>query len=614
MKNKFVIAAEENIKKQLAVYEEQISDCFASNRKIGAVLPVFASMLPEDIVITPELRLNLAEQSLALFPAVKEISNLFCYILREDLAAYLPEKMKKSEVLKELKRLGYETVVCPAVVLTDPLQRRLSLQWEVQSEPLWDRVITNLRLCSFADCGKKTVLYLLHADFQENAANNIGGVQLHVKNLVDGLKDEYNILVLARDGENLALTVYAGGKKMNLYFALGKQEQSNVFFDRRQRHIYEAVLAQWAVDAVHIHHTYTLSHDLIYAAAELGIPVYLSIHDYYYYCPRIKTLNTEGKICTDGEDCTECLAQMGLKGRADYIGHWRMRTQELFRRCEKIFFPSDNTKEFFRDKFLLPENKAVMLEHGTQTFAERKRKEFAGELRIAFIGEMSREKGSRTVDYMIRNSSRDLKWFVFGGITDPELLRLEQDNCVKTGWYKLGELNGLLREHKINLICILSVWPETFCYTLSEALAEGIPVIATDVGALGERVRKMDCGWTVSLERAGEEALWLIEGIRRNTEEYQKKADNTAGLNLKSTAEMVAEYREFYAAALPRARGIMPEEKNLLLHNACNRISGADESSILLQEILNSSSWRITAPLRALKRRLVDLKRKYTDK
>lgn len=611
MKNRYVIVAEENIKNQLVTYEEQINDCFASNRKIGVVLPVFVDMLPKDIAITPELKLNLAEQKLVLFPVVKKISNVFCYILREDLIFYLPEKMKKSEVLVEIRKLGYETVVCPTIVLTDPLKRKISLQWEIHSATLWGRIITNMRLCSFVDCEKKTILYLLHSDFQENSANNIGGVQLHVKNLVEGLKNEYNILVLARNEENMVLTVYAGAKKMNFYFALEKQEKCNIFFDRRQRQIYEAILAQWTVDVVHIHHTYTLSHDLIYVADELGIPVYLTIHDYYYYCPRIKMLNIEGKICSDGDECAKCFAQIGIKGRSDYIGHWRMRSKEIFQRCKKIFFPSDNTKKFFQDKFLLSENKVLVLEHGTRLFVKRKSKYFTGELRIAFIGEMSREKGSRIVNYMIKNSSCDLKWFIFGGITDTELLSLKQNNCIKTGWYKLGELNGLLREYKINLICILSVWPETFCYTLSEALAEGIPVIATDVGALGERVRKMNCGWTVPLERAGEEALRLIEDIRHNPQEYHKKVDNILCLDLKSIVEMVAEYQKFYALALHKRRRVTLEDKNLLLHNVYTKIYAADGDNILSHEILNPSFLRrITDLLKALERRLVDLKAK----
>ena len=46
--------------------------------------------------------------------------------------------------------------------------------------------------------------YLLHLDFQEGAFNNIGGTQIHVKELTMALRDEYNVFVAARDEEYLS--------------------------------------------------------------------------------------------------------------------------------------------------------------------------------------------------------------------------------------------------------------------------------------------------------------------------------------------------------------------------------------------------------------------------
>jgi len=34
-----------------------------------------------------------------------------------------------------------------------------------------------------------------------------------------------------------------------------------------------------------------------------------------------------------------------------------------------------------------------------------------------------------------------------------------------------------------------SVWPETWCFTLSEAWCAGLPVVAFDLGAQAERIR-----------------------------------------------------------------------------------------------------------------------------
>jgi hypothetical protein len=39
------------------------------------------------------------------------------------------------------------------------------------------------------------------------------------------------------------------------------------------------------------------------------------------------------------------------------------------------------------------------------------------------------------------------------------------------------------------VILIASIWPETYCYTLSHALASGRPVAGFDIGAVGTRLR-----------------------------------------------------------------------------------------------------------------------------
>ena len=54
--------------------------------------------------------------------------------------------------------------------------------------------------------------------------------------------------------------------------------------------------------------------------------------------------------------------------------------------------------------------------------------------------------------------------------------------------YADGELTGLLQRIRPDLALILSVVPETFSYTLSEAVAHGIPVCARPVGAFEERI------------------------------------------------------------------------------------------------------------------------------
>ena len=48
----------------------------------------------------------------------------------------------------------------------------------------------------------------------------------------------------------------------------------------------------------------------------------------------------------------------------------------------------------------------------------------------------------------------------------------------------------------------MSICPETYCYTASEAILLGYPVLAFSIGAHSERVEKYDCGWVLPLDQA----------------------------------------------------------------------------------------------------------------
>ena len=100
-------------------------------------------------------------------------------------------------------------------------------------------------------------------------------------------------------------------------------------------------------------------------------------------------------------------------------------------------------------------------------------------------------------DMIVNDKSNSFEWFIMGGIGTEDLFHLQQHNLTKTGWYQKNDIFDLLKDNAIDIVCILSIVAETFCYTLSESLAVGIPVIATDVGALGRRVRESECGWVV---------------------------------------------------------------------------------------------------------------------
>lgn len=182
---------------------------------------------------------------------------------------------------------------------------------------------------------------------------------------------------------------------------------------------------------------------------------------------------------------------------------------------------------------------------------------------VAVIGGISQHKGSDLIFKLVNNmsSKNKVRWFLFGGIGDSRLKALPQSKLFKTGFYSREDLFGIVSNHNIEMICILSVAPETFCYTLTEALQAGIPVLVKDVGALGDRVRAMDCGWVVSENIGEKELVRTINSIFSNTEEYNRKLNNIKTLHLKSVHEMCDEYRAIMSKIYQEHRTVSEYDK-----------------------------------------------------
>lgn len=193
--------------------------------------------------------------------------------------------------------------------------------------------------------------------------------------------------------------------------------------------------------------------------------------------------------------------------------------------------------------------------------------------RIAFIGGLNEEKGGKIVKDIIHKGPSDVEWYVLGGIGEDSLYQLKQSNLVKTGIYYQEDLSTWLKYYQIDVICILSKWAETFSYTLSEAVINNIPVIVTDIGALGQRTKEYECGVTVSIKDAVDEAIKQIEEWKQKSESYQKYKQRALEYEHKTIACMVNEYKNLYKQGeknILRNDDITLEEKELL----CDAMAG----------------------------------------
>ena len=223
------------------------------------------------------------------------------------------------------------------------------------------------------------------------------------------------------------------------------------------------------------------------------------------------------------------------------------------KKTEAIFVPSEFTKKVIASYYPELTEKIHVIPHG---IAGEKRAISSGSDRfnIAFVGGISKEKGSYISSQLIKNSPDNVHWFLFGVSGNNELSSMDRKNYTKTGAYEREELADLLQKNNIDLVCILSRFRETYCYTLSEVVNCSIPVIATNIGALGERMSRDGFGWLVSVEDTYNETMRIIKRISSRNEEYRQKQEIAANYIVKNLRRMGEDYMPVYDSILENAQ------------------------------------------------------------
>jgi glycosyltransferase involved in cell wall biosynthesis len=129
--------------------------------------------------------------------------------------------------------------------------------------------------------------------------------------------------------------------------------------------------------------------------------------------------------------------------------------------------------------------------------------------RVAFFGQASARKGIEDfarAAVALGPGAPGVEWLVLGG-GEPALLRdLRARGLRVLGSYRSGAGARRLVEHRVDLAVLPSRFPEAHCLALDECLVAGVPVVAADLGALGERVRALGAGAVCGAEEGALEA------------------------------------------------------------------------------------------------------------
>jgi len=253
------------------------------------------------------------------------------------------------------------------------------------------------------------------------------------------------------------------------------------------------LLTRLGIGRVEIHHGVGLDRSAIKLATRLGAPYDVYIHDYSWICPRITLISGGADYCgePDLSACEVCVATHGdLIEEVITVADLRARTGTLMTGAARVIAPTDDVARRMRRYVPRLDPVVSPWEGAPDALAPPRRAPEQGPVRVAVLGSIGQHKGYDRLLACARDARRrNLPLtFVVIGHTEDDAPLFETGRVFVTGPYDEGEAADLLAREACDVALSASVWPETWCYTLTHLLRSGLPLVAFDLGAMAERL------------------------------------------------------------------------------------------------------------------------------
>ncbi len=281
-----------------------------------------------------------------------------------------------------------------------------------------------------------------------------------------------------------------------------------------------AILKSFGVRRCHIHHILYLDIDLEKLVRALDVPFDFTVHDYFVICPQVNLQTSDNTFCgePDATTCNGCIGARPGHGARD-ITVWRRRMGWLIDEADRVLCPSQDTATRIR-RYHPAAGHVLAIPHshlGEPAAAKVSAPPLGAKepLRVAVLGVMAKHKGGDNLLECCRLAARKrrgVEFTVIGHLGDG-LSHCASTPVTLTGPYEDKDLSRLIKEADPHLIWFPAVWPETYSYTLSAALASGRPVAAVNIGALAERLAGRAWTWEIAWDSSPEAMLDFFERI-----------------------------------------------------------------------------------------------------
>jgi GT2 family glycosyltransferase/glycosyltransferase involved in cell wall biosynthesis len=281
-----------------------------------------------------------------------------------------------------------------------------------------------------------------------------------------------------------------------------------------------ALIRSFGVARAHVHHVLAMPFDVRDLIRRLGIPFDFTVHDFYSICPRVRLARPSDGYC-GGPETAKCRVCLALLPPADVrdVELWQARLAWLLTKAERVICPSRDAAGHIAAFVHGPDLVAALhdtLDHEVFREPVVSAPQAGGPLRIALIGVLCRDKGAALVGEcarLARRSGMALEFSLVGFVPDEDSPLVRDAGLEQSGPYELDQLQSKISAAAPHLVWFPAVWPETYSYTLGEAMVARLPILVPDIGAFSERIAGRPWSWMSPWDASPAELVALLERI-----------------------------------------------------------------------------------------------------
>ena len=322
-----------------------------------------------------------------------------------------------------------------------------------------------------------------------------GGVERHLRDLQCALDGLANILMMRPGVKHGMYLLSYEADPLAAGFALGFRDQDSLL----------SFLSWLEITQIHVHHLIGYPETVTEMLLRLRKPIDLTLHDHSIICGAPALTDRAGNLYTDDQ----------LQQLAEKENQWVTGFRKIAKHADRIFLHSNAQRtlisRFFQERetlLCLPPSAASeegMASVGAVCLENEP-------LRVLCLGHFTPEKGVRVlagVSERVVYKKLPIHFTLLGDC------RYRLPAIVEVlGRYEEQDLLPLMRDLSPHLVWLPNQCPETWSYTLSAAIELGLPVLASNLGVLPERLKGRPYSWLLPHDASPDEWIECLLSIR----------------------------------------------------------------------------------------------------